>query len=308
MSLTVSFTELQLDGLNLQIAEAAVKSGFDTLNHTALLDLIWAVRRVAFGHGVAKPSNQRPPKHPDYPDRFRPCESQKDSYQKREKPSQKRRRAPETQNINKGTASDPVDLDKDIDSLKKEQNSPPWHKRRKISYGDLCYKPAPAPGDLAAIKHSVFPNSRIRAPSYRLKQPRKWQGRSTQRSSISTAAPRPHLPTLQSSLSPPPFIAGSYQAFAFGRSIEKTTIQEQQALPDLRHVKKSLGQNADAVVDCLDIMKDLFDTNSELRKDGVMDALIKLKDDMMTCRAGAAAAMEDVDEIVDFVHCRKKLQ
>lgn len=50
--------------MNLQIANAALRSGFNT-NAEALMDLIWAVRRVTFIHGVQvldTHRRHRPPK------------------------------------------------------------------------------------------------------------------------------------------------------------------------------------------------------------------------------------------------------
>jgi hypothetical protein len=45
----------KLLGLDFHIADAARKTGFDTRNHVALLDLIWSVRQVAFNCGATKP-------------------------------------------------------------------------------------------------------------------------------------------------------------------------------------------------------------------------------------------------------------
>ena len=73
-SLLTTWSALELYGLNLQVADAASRAGFDTRNHVALMDLIWAVRRIAYCGGTQYGSKQRPPPppHPIYPDKYRP--------------------------------------------------------------------------------------------------------------------------------------------------------------------------------------------------------------------------------------------
>lgn len=86
MCLDTDGPAIELAGTELEIANAALKSGFDTDNHESLFDLIWAVKRLGlkiqksanFRNGrpeFPKPAAKRPPKpfHPIYPDRYRPC-------------------------------------------------------------------------------------------------------------------------------------------------------------------------------------------------------------------------------------------
>lgn len=59
--------------MDLEIANACAQAGFNTWNHIALLDLIWAVKRVVRRPTAGQGSGlQRPPKDPIYPDRYRP--------------------------------------------------------------------------------------------------------------------------------------------------------------------------------------------------------------------------------------------
>lgn len=68
---TNAFKAVTLTGFNLEVANAASKSGFNTWNHGALYDLIWAVKRVVFRH--CRGNSKAPvPKDPFYPDRYRP--------------------------------------------------------------------------------------------------------------------------------------------------------------------------------------------------------------------------------------------
>lgn len=60
-----------LTGFNLEVAAAAAGAGFNTWNHHALYNLIWAVKRVALRH-CHGPVNPPPPRNPYYPDRYRP--------------------------------------------------------------------------------------------------------------------------------------------------------------------------------------------------------------------------------------------
>ena len=61
---------IELVGFELQVANVAYNAGFNTTNHQALFDLIWAVKRTTL-----RPPPFRlppPPPHPVYPDRYRP--------------------------------------------------------------------------------------------------------------------------------------------------------------------------------------------------------------------------------------------
>lgn len=63
---------IDLAGVELEIADAANKAGFDTLNHEALFDLIWAVKRVALKTGAGRLVPPSLPRVSIYPDRYRP--------------------------------------------------------------------------------------------------------------------------------------------------------------------------------------------------------------------------------------------
>lgn len=63
-------SDIELDGMNLEIADAAYQAGFDTANHHALFDLIYAVRRIGLRGSLSQ--KPLPPRHKIYPDRYRP--------------------------------------------------------------------------------------------------------------------------------------------------------------------------------------------------------------------------------------------
>lgn len=73
-----------MNGLDLEIANAAFSSGFDTFNHAALFDLIWSVKRISKRN--PQPGRKRPPAHPIYPDRYRPSGIGDNSKRKRKLP------------------------------------------------------------------------------------------------------------------------------------------------------------------------------------------------------------------------------
>jgi len=66
-----SIKAITLTGFNLEVAAAAGNAGFNTWNHKALYDLIWAMKRVTLRH-CHGPNAATPPKDPYYPDRYRP--------------------------------------------------------------------------------------------------------------------------------------------------------------------------------------------------------------------------------------------
>lgn len=74
-----------LTGFNLEVASAAARAGFNTWNHRALYDLIWAVKRVALRH-CHGPVNRPPPKDSYYPDRYRPSGTGDNTSRKRPAP------------------------------------------------------------------------------------------------------------------------------------------------------------------------------------------------------------------------------
>lgn len=61
-----------LRGFNHEVKVAAEKAGFNIWNHDSLYNLIWAVKRVALRASMKVNIDDRPPKDPVYPDRFRP--------------------------------------------------------------------------------------------------------------------------------------------------------------------------------------------------------------------------------------------
>lgn len=70
----------------MQIADAANKAGFNTLNHEALFELIWAVKRVGLRAGTIRTDQFTLPPKSIYPDRYRPQYQARGNGPKKRKP------------------------------------------------------------------------------------------------------------------------------------------------------------------------------------------------------------------------------
>jgi hypothetical protein len=123
ISVTEKILAVELAGIEREIANAAYQGGFQTNNHEALFNLIWAVKRIALRRysrsGELRP---RPPKHPVYPDRYRPSGLGDNTEKKRKRvraTSDTNRLIPVKPNtvtaiVNKsGTREEPILLDSD---------------------------------------------------------------------------------------------------------------------------------------------------------------------------------------------------
>jgi hypothetical protein len=292
-------TVLELSGLNLQVADAARNSGFDTRNHVALLDLIWSVRRVAFNHGVTKPSLPPPPKHPIYPDRYRPGAQGNSS-----KKSLKRAREAEAQAH--GTSSNPIDLDVDNSENENQFLIPTATKRQKTAIGlkARSVTTTAASGAPNPVHPSRFPNSRLNTI--------KTEGKENIPPPRTTYMPSPR------SLNPPPprdspsarklhplalvpAHSGRQRRLFCPRYPLQTFNQQQETFYELRRVSHTLSDNLDAVNNCQRVMKNLYDADSEIRHHDVFDLLLKLRDDMQDSENGILKALRDVDDVIAFL-------
>ena len=147
-------TEQELLGLNFHIADAARKTGFDTRNHVALLDLIWSVRRVAFNCGATKP---RLHLHQN----GQLFQIDIDQAPRERSVRKARKRAREVEAQAQGTASDPIHLNVGSSEHQHGLLVCAGPKRQKTAFG-LVPDPVAtnqATGPLSPIYPSRFPNS-----------------------------------------------------------------------------------------------------------------------------------------------------
>lgn len=285
-------TVLQLSGLNLQIADAARKSGFNIRNHIALLDLIWSVRRVALTHGVTKKSLPPPPKPPIYPDRHRLGAQGR-------KADKSRKRAREAEAQAHGTLPNPIDLD--VDPIDNEYKSvgPAGAKRQKVTSNlarNSTATRAPS-GPANPIHQSRFPNSRINNF--------KPEGKENNPLTRTIYMPSPNSLNL-----PPPRESPTAQHFQrlvlapASSSHQPLTIQasnQQDTLHSLGRVSRTLSDNLNAINDCKRTMKSLYDTDESIRHHAIFDLLVKLNDDMQDSENGVLKALGDVDGVTAFL-------
>jgi hypothetical protein len=282
-----------LSALNFHIADAARKSGFDTRNHIALLDLIWSVRRIAFNHGVTKPRLHPPPKHPIYPDRYRPGAEGKQC-------KNTCKRARETEAQAQGTASNPIDLDANSSDHQESSLSRAGPKRQRTAFGLTKH----AIGPLNPIYPSRFTTSRLR--------PFKAEGKenvpTTSTRDMPSTRPLNHPQARGNPLALPPRPLALVPSTSIRppepfrpRSHVQVFNQEQQTFYELRRVSQTLADALDSTRKCQRVMKTLYDTDDQIRHPDVFDLLVELRNEMEDSEKGNVNALRDVDHIIAFL-------
>jgi hypothetical protein len=286
-SLLTIYSVLVLHGLNLEIADAANKSGFNTRNQVALMDLIWAVRRIAFRHAVERPIIQRPPKNPIYPDRYRPGNASDNTNKTR-----KRGRGPKRQVTSNGTSDDPIDIEGDElgrDGSGTAANSSA--KRLKVPAGVLGnYKVElpTRPKSLNPVHPAKFQTS------FNKRQPHG-------RPATTTTTYMPSARTLNLPPPRPPStgpVSNSPQPLA-ARPRDRTMVQ-------LQKVGNTLQDNIDAVAECGNVMKAMYYKDDRLGDDIVYKELERLKAKFDGCLSDADVGIKTVEKIITLLEDNKE--
>ncbi|RMZ77281.1 hypothetical protein DV737_g4461, partial [Chaetothyriales sp. CBS 132003] len=104
---------IELHGLEFEIANAAFQAGFNTANHEALFNLIWALKRAGNRcFGSSGQSRLGPPKNSIYPDRYRPSGIGDNTMKKRKLTAASNPQIHSIPLLQKGnTKDDPIELD-----------------------------------------------------------------------------------------------------------------------------------------------------------------------------------------------------
>jgi len=278
---------LVLHGLNLEIADAANRSGFNTRHQVALMDLIWSVRRIAFRHAVARPKIQRPPYHPVYPDRYRPGDASDNTSKAR-----KRGREPEEDATGAGTVEHPINVDDDdleVSGVGTAANSSA--KRLKVAAGRIGRHKVELPVRLKLL-NPVHPTKFHNSSNNRQER-----GHNTQRTNIYTPSPRfMNLPPPRPS-SVAPFINSPRPLLAKppGRSVI-----------EMRKVGNILKDNIDAVMECCNMMKAMYSRDNRLGVDDVYKELEHLKESFDGCLSETRAGVKTVEKIIGFLEDDKE--
>jgi hypothetical protein len=278
---------LVLHGLNLEIADAANKSGFNTRNQVALMDLIWSVRRVAFRHAVKWPTIERPPKHPVYPDRYRPGDRSDNTKRRR-----KRGREPEWQKNANGTVDSPIELDRDeIDANETSTAANSSAKRLKVAissyFGRHKVERPDAPKALNPLHPSKFEKSSNK---------RQERGRPATRNTT-------YMPSPRSLNLPAPRPSSVAPIFHLPRPL--VTTPRDITMVELRKVENTLRENAEAVLESSRVMKEMYGRDDRLGDDIIYKELEKLKGAFDNCISHTDMGMQTVKKIISFLEDSK---
>lgn len=286
MPLTLE-SALVLHGLNLEIANAANRSGFNTRNQVALMDLIWSVRRIAFRHAVERPKIQRPPKHPIYPDRYRPSDPSDNTNRLR-----KRAREPEGRGTDTGTAPNPIDVDgDDMEGNGGGAAANSSAKRMKVTIRQICrhkVEPPTAP----KILHPVYP-----AKLARFFNNHQDRGRTT-------ACRTTYMPSPRSLNPPPPRPSSVRPIFNHPRPLVVPKPRDMTVV-ELQRIGNILKDNMEAVVECGNVMKTMYNRDDRLGDDIVYQELEQLKGKFDGCVANAEVGIKTVQKIITLIENSK---
>ncbi|KIW10452.1 hypothetical protein PV08_11416 [Exophiala spinifera] len=278
---------IDLNGIELEIADAASKAGFDTFNHEALFDLIWAVKRVALKTSAAQLAPPFLPRTSIYPDRYRPRRFGKKS---RKKSKTKAFRQPPNLNVELKfhpvkplmrkrphtdvKEEDLIDFTAASDTVRRPLQ-PTSHrvsvKRQKI------------------LKHESMPKGGLQ-PTSTMKPP-------SSAYSISTGASREPQATLASSQTAIPNP---------GFEVAPPLAPETEITNQLNQVKAKLDDARMNMNHCQSAMKELFDVHCHrFDNNQIMASLQKLSDCMNKIYDGSKAGAGEIEAVVDLVNGRE---
>lgn len=275
---------LVLHGLDLEIADAANKSGFNTRNQVALMDLIWSVRRIAFRHAVERPRIERPPKHPVYPDRYRPGDPSDNT----QRPRKRAREWEERRSCaGAGTVNSPIDLDGDgLEANGGGTVANSAAKRLKVAGGKIGRHTFQLP-ERPKIRNPVHPSKFSTSTSNRAEHGSTGAaGTTSMRSSGSLKHPRPRP------LSASPI---------FHNRRALTATAQDMTVVELRKVGNTLKDNIDAVVKCGHVMRGLYDRDDRLGDGVIYKELERLKEVFDNSLRDAGAGIKYVHRVMSLL-------
>lgn len=254
---------------------------------------------MAFNHGVTNPRLHPPPKHPIYPDRYRPGAEGKQC-------QNTCKRARETEAQAQGTASNPIDLDANSSDHQESSPIPAGPKRQRTTFGLIPDPTATkhAIGPLNPIHPSRFTNSRLRTFQAEGKE----NVRTTSTRDIPSTRPLSHpqargnpLALQPRPLALVPFTSIRQPEPFRPRSHVQVFNQEQQTVYELRRVSQTLADNLDSTRKCQLVMKTLYDIDDRIRHPDVFDLLVELRNEMEDSEKSNVNALRDVDHIIAFL-------
>jgi hypothetical protein len=278
---------LVLHGLSLEIADAANRSGFNTRNQVALMDLIWAVRRIGFRHAVERPKIQRPPKHPVYPDHYRPGDPSDNTM----RPG-KRGRELEAQSIGIGSSNNSIGLGGDEFNSNEGGNAAySSAKRLRVAVGHIGRHKVQVlaqPKLLNPVHPTKFPN---------LTNRRQERGRPTKKTKTTFMPPARLLNF------PPPRPSSVGPILNTSRSL--VTEPRDRTVVELRIVGNTLKENIEAIEECSRVMKAMYERDGRLGVDMVYQELGSLKGSFDKCLGEAEEGIKTISTIVGLIEDNK---
>ena len=278
---------LVLHGLSLEIADAANRSGFNTRNQVALMDLIWAVRRIGFRHAVEKPQIQRPPKHPVYPDHYRPGDPSDNT-----KKPRKRRRRLKAQSTGIGSSNNPIDLEGDEFNSNEGGNAANSSaKRLKVAGGQIGRNEVEIPTRprvFNPVHPSKFPNLR---------------NRRQERERTSAKTTTIYMPPARLQDFPPPRPSSVGPIFHNPQPL--VAEPRDRTVVELRKVEKTLEENMEAIDECSRVMKEMYERDDRLGADMVYKELGNLRGSFDKCLGEAEEGIKTIRTVVGMIEDNK---
>lgn len=250
------------------------------------MDLIWAVRRIAFRHAVEHPAIKRPPRHPVYPDRYRPGDPSDNTQRPK-----KRGREMEKSDIRTGTAADPIELDEE--SMERNESGTAANssaKRLKIIAGQIGRHKVELPRRpkvLNPVHPARFPNVAS-----------KGQGRGRQAARRIVYMPPAHSLNL-----PPPRPSSVGPVFDNPRPLVANP--RDRTVQQLQRVNNILKENVEGVVECGMVMMSVYDNDDRLGGDIIYTELEMLKAKLDSCLTDGECGIQTVERIVSLIEDNK---
>ena len=276
---------LVLHGLNLDVADAASKAGFNTRDRIALTELIWSVRRVACRYSGGGIRLVRPPLHPIYPDRYRPYDPSDNTNKKR-----KRWKALEVE-------SPVMEIADDLLKFGPEDTQ---------DRQSMCPLNSPARDPEAAMNSEAHYSIELKLPERPKNSIRPFLPEGQEATSISPCTEvsngalsstvcEPLAPRPRDLLSPTPVAMGpGFGGFA---TIGPPAPQD-ATIKRLDQVRASLRENISALLSCSNAMKLTYDTDDRLCEDAIYPELAVLKKTFDCGIRDAENGIKAVDRVI----------
>lgn len=243
------------------------------------MDLIWAVRRIAFRHAVEVPRIQRPPKHPIYPDHYRPGHPSDNTKRAR---NHARKPIKQGKSIAKSGAATHSDGDED------ERSGARSTVKLSATKTNSC------PGQIG--RHQVeLPNR----PKSLTQTHRRAVPTSLAREGDRAAGTTTHQgPAKSPNL--PPRGPSQAQAVSILNSFSRISVTSPQdaTISQLHTVSNTFRDNIDAVVECISLMRTMYSKDKRLAEDTIYRELEQLKKSFDSCITDAESGTKSIDNVI----------